>query len=158
MRTLLVLCAALVAASVYAGTSAADTPTTVSIVGCVDGHGGKVTVPAGSTISFRIGWAARSASMDKAFLNALDLNASVDGTAIADPMSYWSTPAPSVINGQDAWVTTWLYPTGVTLQSGDSLTLFWQGVLSHPINDGFTKGAIKGDIAGGNDTCTVTAS
>lgn len=158
MRTLLTLCAAVIAAGVFAGTAAADTPTTVSIVSCIDLHGGNVTVPAGSTISFRIGWAARSQGLDNNFLKALDLNASVDGTAIADPMSYWSAPAPTVINGSSAWLTTWLYPTGITLQSGDSLTLVWTGVLTRGVTDGFSHQAFKGDIFGGNDTCTVTAS
>jgi len=149
--------AAVVAAS-FAGISKADTPTTVSIVSCVLQHGGKVTVAAGSTISFRFGWAARTLGLDQEFLNALDLNASIDGTAIADASSYWSAPAPAVINGNNVYLTNWLYPTGITLQSGDSVTLVWNGVLTRPITDGFTHGVFKGDVLGGNDTCTVTAS
>lgn len=158
MRTIAVFCAAVVAAAVLIGTAAADTPVTVSIVSCTEQHGGQVTVPAGSTISFRFGWAARTQGLDQGFLNALDLNATIDGTPIADPMSYWSAPAPAVINGNDAYLTTWRYPTGITLQSGDSLTLDWSGVLTHPVTDGFTHGTFRGDVLGGNDTCTVTAS
>lgn len=158
MRKLLVVCAAFIAAGVLTGTSAADSPTTVSVVGCTLLHGGNVTVPAGSTISFRFAWFARTAGLDDTFLRALDLNASVNGGAVADPSSYWSSPTATNLNGINGDLTTWLYPTGITLQSGDSLTLVWDGVLSHPITDGITHGSFKGDILGGADTCTVTAS
>jgi hypothetical protein len=158
MRILLAVAAAMLATGVFAVNATADSPTTVSIINCVLQHGGQVTVPAGSTISFRIGWAAKTASLDSAFLKDLTLNATVDGSPIADAMSYWSTPAPTVINGNSAYLTTWLYPTGITLQSGDSLTLVWNGVLRHPITDGFGNRAPAGDFLGGDDTCIVTAS
>ncbi len=165
MRKLLVVCAALVAAAVFTGASAADTPTTINIAACTLVHGGQMSVPAGSTISFKISWITRTVGLENLFESALDLNASVDGAPIADPMSYWSALAPTttVFNPADGYIITWLYPTGITLQSGDSVTLVWSGDITHAITDGFRPvdggGPVKpGDLLGGNDTCTVTAS
>jgi hypothetical protein len=161
MRIALAVVAAMTAAVVagaFAGSSKADTPTTVSLVGCIFLHGGQVTVPAGSTISFRITEGARTAGLNEDFLRALDLNVSVDGASVADPMSYWSDPTAGTVNGTDGSLTTWLYPTGITLQSGDSLTNVWNGVLTRPVPDGFGPVTPAGDWLGGNDTCTVTAS
>jgi hypothetical protein len=159
MRKLLVVCAALVAAAcVFAGASAADSPTTVSIVGCTLLHGGNVTVPAGSTINLRFSWVARTAGLDRLFEKALDLNVSVDGASVASPGSYWGDPFATITSsGTNGFQVNWLYATGITLQSGDSLTFVWNGVLSHPVTDGLTPGSFSGDIFSGHDTCTVTA-
>ena len=155
--------AAVAAAGVLAGTAVSATDTTVSIVGCTEAHGGNVTVPAGSTISFRLGWVARSTGLDEAFLRDITTTATVDGTPVADADSYWSQPvATTTQSGSKAYEVDWLYPTGITLESGQSLTLTFQGELARPITDGFqSQGggrAPAGDLLGGHDTCTVTAA
>jgi hypothetical protein len=161
MKIALALCGA-VAALGLAGTAAAA-PTTVSIVGCTLVHGGSVTVPAGSTVSFRFSWGARTAGLDEAFVNDVNIAATVDGTPVADTGSYWGEPQLTVFpNGDSGYLVTWLYPTGITLGAGDTMTLVFQGVLDHPITDGFTTaeggGVASGDVLGGQDTCTVTGA
>ena len=149
------------AALLVASPASAASDVTVSIAGCVFPGGGQATVPAGSTVSFRIGWLARTAGLEAAFLRDLDLTATVDGAAVAGPMSYWGAPAPATVDGADAYRIDWLYPTGTTLGAGDSVTLVWQGVLWHPVTDGFPQAAGgglagPGDLLAGHDTCTVT--
>lgn len=165
MKGLTALCAAAFAAGALAGSAGADPGNvTVSLVACILAHGGHATVPAGSTVSVRFGWAARTAGLDEAFVRDIDIAASVDGTPVADTASYWGQPtAADLGGGLHGYIVNWLYPTGVTLGSGQSLTFVFDGELAHPITDGFTSaqggGRVPaGDILGGQDTCTVTAS
>jgi hypothetical protein len=151
MRALLALCAAMIAAAIIA-TGAAAAPVTVSIVGCVLVHGGQETVPAGSTVSFRFGWGTRTKELSELFLRTVTVSASVDGTPVANADSYWTDP---VYTGT-AWLTNWLYPTGVTLEAGDTMVLTFDAVLSHPVADGFGRPTPGGSIFGGPATCTVT--
>ncbi|HEY8030651.1 MAG TPA: hypothetical protein VIE38_14240 [Gaiellaceae bacterium] len=147
-----------VVAGAFAGTSRADSNVTVRLVACAFFDGGHVTVPAGSTITLLVGEVTRTRGHDIAFLQDLALSASVDGNAIANPMSYFAAPVQIGPNGKDsAWVTWWTYPTWITLQSGDSLTSVWTGELAHPISDGLGN-ISSGDMLGGNDTCTITAA
>lgn len=168
MRIAVALAAALATAAVsaaLAGSSKAAGDTTINIANCTLGHGGQITVDAGSTISFKLSWVTRTVGQEDLFLNALDLNAFVDGSPISDPMSYWSSPAPvqTVFAGGTGYIITWLYPTGITLQSGDSVTMTWNGVITHAITDGFPPSdgggrVAPGDLLGGADTCTVAAT
>jgi hypothetical protein len=114
-------------------------------------------------VTFATAWVARTAGLDNLFENTLDLNVSVDGTPVANPGSYWGAPYPTdtVFTPPTGFEVDWLYPTGVTLAAGESMTIVWSGVLPHPITDGFQRndggGLISGDVLGGHDTCTVTA-
>lgn len=162
MRTLAVVAAAVAAAAVFAGPSSAAPLPGINIAGCTLGHGGQEYVPAGTTVIFRDSWIARTVGLDNLFLSTLDLNVSVNGAPVADPMSFWGDPYPvetvfTPPTGQDI---DWIYPTGITLDAGESVTIVWSGVLAHPITDGFQPtdggGLVSGDLLGGNDTCTVT--
>jgi hypothetical protein len=165
MRILVAILAAVTAAAVLAGTSSAAPLPGINIAGCTLGRGGQETVPPGTTVIFRNSWIARTVGLDNLFLSALDLNVSVNGVSVADPMSLWSDPYPvetvfTPPTGQDI---DWIYPTGITLESGDSVTIVWSGVLTHPIADGFQPNfggghVPAGDLLGGNDTCTVTGA
>ncbi len=114
-------------------------------------------------VTWRTSWIARTAGLDYLFENTLDLNVSVNGTPLANPGSYWGAPYPTdtVFTPPTGFEVDWVYPTGVTLDAGQSMTITWSGVLPHPITDGFTSdfggGLISGDVLGGRDTCTVTA-
>jgi hypothetical protein len=70
-------------------------------------------------------------------------------------MSAAATPTTVDIAGCSAGMA------GITLESGDSVTIVWTGVFAHPITDGFSPtgggGVVSDDLLGGNDTCTVTA-
>jgi hypothetical protein len=165
MRTLLAVTAAVTAAAVFAGTSSAAPLSGINIAVCTLGRGGQETVPAGTAVIFRNSWIARTVGLDNLFLNTLDLNVSVNGVPVADPMSFWSDPYPveTVFTPPTGQEIDWIYPTGITLESGDSVTIVWSGVLTHPITDGFqpTEGGghvPAGDLLGGNDTCTVTGA
>jgi hypothetical protein len=78
-------------------------------------------------------------------------------------MSFWSDPqqVETIFTPPTGYDIDWVYPTGITLGSGDSVTIVWTGVFAHPITDGFPPtgggGVVSGDLLGGNDTCTVTA-
>ena len=162
MRTLVAVLIAAVVATVCAGTSSAAPLPGINIAGCTLGSGGQKYVPAGTTVTFRDSWIARNATLDNLFLNTLDLNVSVNGTPVADPMSYWGDPYPveTVFTPPTGYDIDWIYPTGITLDAGDSVTIVFSGVLTHQITDGFTPtfggGPVSGDLLGGNDTCTVT--
>jgi hypothetical protein len=161
MRTLAAIGAAAVAAAVFAGTSAAAPPRTINIGNCTIGHGGQFTVPADTTVNFQFPWIARTVGLDNLFENTLDLNVSVDGAPVADPVSFWGAPYPTItiFTPPTGFEVDWFYPTGITLQSGDSVTIVWNGVLTHPITDGFQPtgggGLVSGDPLGGQDSCTV---
>jgi hypothetical protein len=142
--------AAVVAATFSVGAASAE-PATVSLVACVLVHGGTATVPAGSTVTFRFGWLTREEALAEQFLQVVDVTASVDGVPVADANSYWTDPAST----GSGWLTNWLYPTGITLGAGDSLTLTWDATLSHPVADGF-GGVASDDVFGAPVTCTVT--
>ena len=163
MRTLVAVVAAGVAATVFAGTSSAAPPPGINIAGCTLGSGGQRYVPAGTSVIFRDSWIARTVGLDNLFLSSLDLNVSVNGAPVADPMSYWGDPysVQTVFTPPTGQDIDWIYPTGITLQAGDSVTITWSGVLTHPITDGFQPNfgggeVAAGDLLGGKDTCTVT--
>jgi hypothetical protein len=162
MRSVLLLLATIVAAASTAATASAATPVTVSIYGCAFVDHGAMTVPEGSTVTFRSGWATTNRGFTQMFLEAVTTTASIDGTPIADAAGYWSTPAKA--GGPDfPWLTLWTYPTGVTLGAGDSVTLSTDWVLSHTVLDGSTTdGELNhipaGSVFGGPVSCTVTGA
>jgi hypothetical protein len=140
--------AGLFAAALGTQTAAAETAT-VSLASC-SANGGSATVPAGSTVTLRLGNGFRSRGLALAFLRDVTVTASVDSTPVANPNQYWS--APSLISG--LWVVFWTYPTGITLTNpGDSLTASFQETLTHSV----------GELRAGNQfnpalSCTVTAA
>ncbi len=135
------LCAAVLLAGVAASEASASTkPTGVSIVGCKV-NGGQATVPAGTDVVIFVGWVAARYGLDLAFLHDVTETAGdgtglplVDGVPIADPHQYWNAPIPTT--GPTGWATWWVYDTGITLASGQTMTVDLNLVLAHPITDG----------------------
>ena len=144
---------AVLAAAVLAGGASANSTATVSLVGCILAHG-QASVPAGSTVDVRFGWATSNRGLDEAFLRDVTTTASVDGSPVANADSYWTTPAYQGPN-PTTWVTNWLYPTGVTLGSDETLTISIDVNAAHPVPDGFGNTA-SADVFSG--TCTITGS
>jgi hypothetical protein len=140
--------AGLFAAALGTQTAAAST-VTVSLVSCA-ANGGSATVPAGSTVTLRVGNGFQSRGNAVVFLKDVTVTASVNGTPVANPNQYWS--APSLISS--LWVVFWTYPTGIALiNPGDSLTASFQETLTHSV----------GELRAGNQfnpalSCTVTAT
>jgi hypothetical protein len=154
MRKLICVAVAALAVAIPAATAAADTSTTVvGVAPCVFAENGSATAPAGSEITFRLGWGARSSGLVLAFLRDETTTAAVDGTPIANPESYWG-PIERASVGTDS-VSQWVYPTDITLGVGESVTLTMDVTLAHPLSDGYTV-APAGSIFGGHNTCTVT--
>src|SRR5262245_54336022 len=82
--------AALVAA-VAAGTGSAATPVTVSLLTCY-GHGGHATVPAGSDVTVRLGWAEETRGRVQSLIDKQTTTATLNGSPVADASSLWGEP------------------------------------------------------------------
>ena len=141
-RVLVALCAAALLAGLAASEASATTrPPGVAIAGCKQ-NGGQATVPAGTDVVIVVGWVAARRGLDFAFLHDVTETAGdgtglplVDGVAIADPHQYWNAPIP--YTDATGWVTWWVYDTGITLASGQTMTVDLNLVGSHPLTDGF---------------------
>jgi hypothetical protein len=172
MKRLLFVLAAIVAAVTVtsssavasASTGAPSTSVTVGIFTCGVRDNGQFTVPAGSTVTFKLGWFQNNIGAIYNFLHAVTVTASVNGTPVANANSYFTAPEPQPPDAPGNWITWWIYPTGITLAAGQSLTLTnYDWVLSHPLADGMPHGIVDpagslfGDF-GGPLSCTVTAT
>jgi hypothetical protein len=157
------LCAAALLAGIAAGGASAITkPPGVSIVGCKV-NGGQATVPAGTDVAIFAGWGTARYGLEFTWLHDVTETAGdgtglplVDGVPIADPHQYWNAPIPTT--DPTGWVTWWIYDTGITLASGQTMTVDFNEVLAHPLTDGFNPRAGVGSAgpALGPRLCTIT--
>jgi hypothetical protein len=92
--------------------------------------GGAVSRPAGSTIVIRQGLAEDTRGGLTALLNAQATTISLNGGTAVDLTDKWSAPAST---GDDGWLTTVEYPTGITLAAGQSLTFVFTVSLAHRV-------------------------
>jgi hypothetical protein len=118
-----------------------------------------VTVPAGTDVVARIGYAAGTYGLVEAALRGTTNTLSVNGGPAVDLFPFFG---PIGQNGT-GFVSFAYYDTGIVLQPGESATLTLDSVLLHPLPD--LIGFVNGDsgrpivypaqtlIAG---TCTVT--
>jgi hypothetical protein len=173
MKRLLFVLAAIIAALAVTSTSAVasastgapSTSETVGILTCAVRDNGQFTVPAGSTVTFKLGWFQNNIGGIRNFLQDVTAIASVNGTPVANANSYFTAPEPLPPDAPGNWITWWIYPTGITLAAGQSLTLTLDWVLSRPLADGMPHGVVDpaGDLFenGGLPSplsCTVTAT
>lgn len=153
--------AATLALAVSASATAAATVTINPFFGC---SGGVRVVPADSTIVLRQGWLASNRGLAQDFENANTTTLSIDGVprADADDASYLT-----LVEAPDGWISRWTYATGITLQSGQSLTYTFDWILSHQLHDGIIAADDRdqspgfvgpGSAFGGALTCTVVAA
>ena len=137
--------------------TAANEPVEVSLKDCLPV--GIEAVPAGTPVTVKVGWGAKTRGLVQDALNATDFTLSVNGEPLPNANNLWSPP--SRYSGGWAWVTWWSV-TLDPLAPGESYTLQWTWRLSHPVVDGYDYGLNIGlDRVGPNvtvGTCTVTAS
>ena len=171
MKRLLFVLAAIVAALAVtstsavasASTNAAPTSVTVGMFTCGVRDNGQFIVPAGSAVTFQLGWFQNNIGGIYNFLHDVTAIASVNGTPVANANSYFTAPEPLPPDAPGNWITWWIYPTGITLAAGQSLTLTLDWVLSRPLADGMPHGVVDpaGTLFGpfgGPISCTVTAT
>ena len=124
-------------------------------------HGGSETVPAGSQVDLTIAWTTKTRGLEDTFLDAVTTVASVDGNPIANANSYFGAPTG---DNTDGWLMRWTYPTGITLASGQTMTVSFDWILAYEITDGYKYGDPPqkshigpGSAFGGPISCTITA-
>jgi hypothetical protein len=160
MRRFLLLTAAAVAAAATLGLTAARAATVeVSVVNCYFNQGGNATVPAGSTVVFRVGWLDKTSGYVKRFLRSQTTTATLDSAAVADANSLWG-PIQKFDN--HTYVTFWRLSAGTLANPGDSTTLEMQVTVNKAITgvDPDTGKPAKfgpGPIFPSDFGCTVTA-
>jgi hypothetical protein len=126
---------------------------------CFFVHGGSATVPAGDPVELRATWVAKTRGLVQDFLNAATASASINGIPLADPTSYFGAPNSDLVPG--GWATRWSYFTG-PLAVGQSMTVVYDAVVSHPVPDGIstnpdgTPYLYTGSVYGGPVSCTIT--
>ena len=138
------------------------TPFEVSAYGCIVGQGGNRTVPPGSTTVIRQGFSEQTLGILQSFLGAEITSVSVNDAAMIDVSESWD--APALLGG--SWLAEMRYPTGVTLQPGQSMRFTFALLLKKSVPEVFNPapGGPAGQPAlnaaglqfGG--TCTVTVS
>jgi hypothetical protein len=123
--------------------------------------GGAATVPAGSTIVVRQGFAEQTLGILTAWLRAETTTLLLNGGAPIDLSAGWSDPVQVQGGG---WVSFVSYPTGITLGAGQSLTIALTLSASHVVPEVFNPAAggpagqpsnIGGSLSS-TFTCTVT--
>lgn len=167
-KFVLALCSVTAIAAVAVGGASAFTrPAGVQIAACVFVGGGQATVPAGTDVVLDVGdITLRRGQAEAASKNWSFSLANVDGAPITNPDGYWNAPTPETdffYNGvtyPKVWATWWIYDTGITLGTGETMTLDYSLVAQHPGTDGFSNGQPVGPfpqvVVGG--TCTITGA
>lgn len=127
---------------------------------CQTFQGGSQTVPAGSEITIRQGAAEQTLGILTDFINAQTTTITVNGATV-DVSNAWPTPEQRPTGDYASFIT---YPTGITLQAGQSLTVVWVTTVSHVVPEVFNPagGGEPGKPGMSTDpaifTCTVTAT
>jgi hypothetical protein len=154
------LAVVLVAALAVGASTANAADATVNPFACAVLGGGQATRPAGSTIVVRQGLAEQTRGVLVAVLAAQTTTVTVNGGATADLTDGWSAPQQAP---DGSWTTFVQYPTGITLEAGQSLTLTLTVTLAHPVPEvlvppaGGEPGKPVINATGSTSaTCTVT--
>jgi hypothetical protein len=148
MKVIVTLFAALTALlASTAPVASADSVIEVGMGACVFGHGGNVTVPAGSTVAFRVGVFEYTRGGLQDFLNAQTTTLTIDDAAPVDLTYAWPSPSPGTGDYTGAWVSTIHRQTGRTLGFGDSVHILVRIALAHALPDAlgpFSEGGAGG--------------
>jgi hypothetical protein len=152
MRRLVALVLGTILLLSSAAAVSADTAVIVMPARCGFFFGGVMTVDPGSTVYLNDGWSAKTRGEIVSFMQASTWVLTVNGTRI-DVRPYLSGPTKV----DTFWEVTWLVPTGITLDLGDSMTVTDDLVLNHPNFDGYNLYPI-GSVYGGPQACVVTGA
>ena len=158
-KRLFVLTTAVLALAATASVARAGT-VDVAATNCALLNGGQATVPAGSTVTVRMGFAEETRGILETLLAGQTTTLTVNGTT-TDVTNLFGTPFQRP-NG--SWATNAFYDTGITLAAGQSLTFTQDTTFLHAFPEVLlpTFGASPGmpifDVAGPQPplTCTVT--
>jgi hypothetical protein len=101
----------------------------VSAFGCFN-QGGNVTRPAGTEIVVRQGVSLGTKGLAQDFLQAQTTTVTVNGGGPVDISGLYSSPQ-LMLDG--SWLTFVLYPTGITLGTGASMTFHFLLTVRNPI-------------------------
>jgi hypothetical protein len=142
------------AAACFAAGARADS-VVVGASNCALAQGGRVTVPAGSTIVVRAGFAEQVRGDLVALLQDQTTTVTV-GSTTTDVSGLFGPPTE---RADGSWASFAFLATGVTLATGDSLTFVVQTTLAHPLPEVVHPGAPSFNDAGASEplACTVTA-
>jgi hypothetical protein len=166
-RVLCIGVAATVAALVI-GVATAKAGDVVLIPGhCFFAGNGQITEPAGSTIILSWGYNEANYGILHDYLLDQTTTVNVNGGLPVNINSLFSAP---VQQPDGTWLTTWTYPTGVTLANpGDTMTFTMNVTLARPLAEpvgfpvyGFPPGTVfhsgAGSYFGFPMSCIVTAT
>ena len=162
------------ALAIGVGTARAGNVVVVHTGHCVGALNGYATVPAGSTVDMFMGSYDANKGVVTNWLHDQTSVVTVNGGPPVNVDSLYTAPSTIQPYGgapQGAWLTYFVYPTGITLANpGDSLTFTFTNTLKHLFAEpfsgpvGFDLGYTPGTVfftPGGTTftlTCTVTAT
>lgn len=169
MRKSVSVCSVLAALALLAVPLApAASSAVVRLPACVFGSGER-TVPAGSDVTVAAAWLSMARAGVTQFVDAVEVTATVDGTAVPDANSYFGpithNLVPSGTSGPALpswWGTEWAYGVGTLENPGDQVVVSTSWNLTRPVlevNLALSPPASfigPGEIFGG--TCTITAT
>lgn len=116
-------------------TGRAAGPAVVPFFPCVNG-GGTATVSAGTPFVIRWGWFDATRGFVHNFLDAEQLEVTIDGVPLADPTSY-HLPVEAVVHPiyGPGYQSLWIYPgaSGIALSSGQTLTMTLRIGVAHTV-------------------------
>jgi len=156
--TLVVIIATLILAGFSGTTANAASPSSVvSLPFCVRGSGGTINAPQKTPISLRLGWFTSPKGAVTDFLQSEILDVSVNGVPVQNADSYWG---PILKVDEDVWGVVWLYPTGISLTGGETMTVTFSLYISHTLTEvdpDTGERAFFGPayVFGPADTCTI---
>jgi hypothetical protein len=133
----------------------------VSLANCYFSHGGQMTVPAGSTVTFFLGFVTISKGAAKSFESAQTTTATLNGSAVPNASSLFAEP---VQFGPQDWVAPLFIPGGTLVNAGDQTSISsLQVTLAHQVpsfdRSTQTVGMYEaGDLLPADFGCTVTAA
>jgi len=132
-RTLVFIVATLLLARFAGSTANAAPPSAVvSLPFCIRGSGGTVNAPQHTPISLRLGWFTSPKGAVNDFLKSETLDVSVNGVPVQNVDSYWG---PILRVDENVWGVVWLYPTGLSLAGGETMTVTFSLYISHTLTE-----------------------
>src|SRR6266550_2897661 len=117
-RAMIIGAVAALAAAFGAGTASAAN-VQVGLANCYYSHGGHVTVPAGSTVTFFIGFVTVSQGATKDFEKAQTTTASLNGSPVPNASSLFAAPVFFPADPRSYWVAPWFLSAGTLANAGD---------------------------------------
>jgi hypothetical protein len=159
VKTALVSIIATLVLAGFTGTtaSAASPSPVVSLPFCVRGSGETINAPPNTPISLRLGWFTSPRGAVKDFLQSEILDVSVNGVPVQNVDSYWG---PILQVDEGVWGVVWLYPTGISLNGGETMTVTFSLYISHTLTEvdpDTGERAFLGPayVFGPTETCTI---